>query len=112
MGKTILLTGATDGIGYQTAEKLLGEDHRVLAHGRNPAKLDKVQSELGSVGTIETFSADLSELSQVKRMADEIKLKHTGIDVLIKNAGVFKLKNPLAENGLDQRFLVNTIAPS
>ncbi len=105
--KKILITGATDGIGLETARKLKSLGHELLIHGRNPEKLDRIGAELSSP----TFQADLSELSQVKKLAKEV-LEHTkSLDILINNAGVYKTKNPKAKNGMDIRFVVNTLSP-
>lgn len=109
MKKTILITGATDGIGLETA-KLLGADGQsLLLHGRSPDKLDAANAVLPD--TVETYLADLSDLSQVAALAESVRTNHRCIDVLINNAGVFKAANPLTPGGLDVRFIVNTIAP-
>ncbi len=110
--KTILLTGATDGIGLATARLLAAKGHRVLLHGRNPAKLETVQSELAaSGGNVEGYLADLSRISEVEALARSVADSHQTIDVLINNAGVFNAPDPVTRDGLDIRFVVNTIAP-
>jgi len=114
MIKTILITGATDGIGLVTAKLLASEGHSLLIHGRSPEKLDKVKKELtaiSNVSEIKTYKADLSVISEVKALAETIKSEHTKLDVLINNAGVFKVSQPITQDGLDLRFVVNTIAP-
>ncbi|MDF1737888.1 MAG: SDR family NAD(P)-dependent oxidoreductase [Verrucomicrobiales bacterium] len=114
MKKTILITGSTDGIGLETARRLAAEGHHLLLHGRNPAKLEETQETLSAISgseEIETFRADFSRLAEVGELAEAITEKHERIDVLINNAGVLKTPNPIAENGLDMRFVVNTIAP-
>ncbi len=114
MPKTILLTGATDGIGLETAKKLASLGHTLLLHGRSQQKLLQAKElieALYSSAKIDTFLADLSELKQVVELTNQIKAKYSHIDVLINNAGVFKIANNLGEGGLDVRFLVNTIAP-
>ncbi len=105
--KTILITGATDGIGLETAKKLKSLGHIVIIHGRNPEKLKKVSSEL----EVEFFKADFSNLSEVNAMADEILEKYKSLDVLINNAGVFKTSKPRTNDGYDVRYVVNTFAP-
>ena len=114
MKKTILLTGASDGIGLETAKILAQEGHHLLIHGRSEAKVQKVKETLLSMNeeeNIESYVADLSKLDEVQNFADEVLKKHTKLDVLINNAGVFKTPNSITADGLDVRFVVNTIAP-
>ena len=109
MSKTILVTGATDGIGLLTAKKLAAAGHRVLLHGRSADKLARAAKEIG--GNTETYTADLSSLEQTAAFADEVHAKHDNLDALINNAGVLKLPNPVTSSGIDARFVVNTLAP-
>ncbi len=112
MGKKILLTGATDGIGYETAMKLLAAGHDLLLHGRSATKLESVADEAESLsGSVECFVADLSNIDSVYRLAEEVAQRHDHLDVLINNAGVFKAAKTTTSDGLDVRFAVNTIAP-
>lgn len=111
MSKIILITGATDGIGLETAKKLVEQGHRVLLHGRNPEKLRKVEAELSKLGTVESYVADLSDLAAVKSLAQAVTKKHQSLDVLVNNAGVLKTPNSITSDGLDVRFAVNTVAP-
>jgi len=110
MQKTILLTGATDGIGLETAIMLVAKGHHVLLHGRNPAKLKAVEQSLKS-DQVETYVTDLSKLGQVETLASQVISKHDSLDVVINNAGIFKTSTPITDDGLDVRFAVNTIAP-
>ena len=105
--KTILITGATDGIGLETARKLKSLGHKLIVHGRNSGKLKKVAAELDA----DYFRSDLSNLSEVREMADSILSKYDNIDILINNAGVFKTQNPRTNDGYDIRYVVNTFAP-
>ncbi len=114
MSKTILITGSTDGIGLEAAKLLVAQGHRVLVHGRNRAKLDDVLSELATLGEgqrVEGYVADLSRLADVDALARQVAEKHGRLDVLINNAGVFRVGDPRTEAGLDVRFMVNAIAP-
>ncbi|WP_372367648.1 SDR family NAD(P)-dependent oxidoreductase [Candidatus Uabimicrobium sp. HlEnr_7] len=111
MTKTILITGATDGIGFETAKVLVEQGHHVLLHGRNPEKLQKVETELGKLGLVKSYVADLSDLKAVRSLAKTIAEKHQSLDVLINNAGVLKTPNAITADGIDVRFAVNTIAP-
>ena len=110
MSKTILITGSTDGIGLETAKLLSSQGHRVLLHGRSPRKLEKAKESV-SGENVATLLADLSERDQVKALAEKVIKEHHDLDVLINNAGVFKVPSPRTEGGLDLRFVVNTIAP-
>lgn len=109
MSKTILMTGATDGIGLETAKQLAANGHRMLLHGRSTDKLDAALQAVG--GTSETYQADLSHLNQVDALASEIAGKHSQLDVIINNAGVLKAPVTRLTNGRDIRFVVNTFAP-
>ncbi|MEO1280862.1 MAG: SDR family NAD(P)-dependent oxidoreductase [Pseudomonadota bacterium] len=114
MIKTILITGSTDGIGLETAKLLVSKGHRVLLHGRNPAKLKATQESLSASpesDTVEAYTADHSRIADVETLAKAVTAKHAKLDVLINNAGVYAVSDPVAENGLDVRFVVNVLAP-
>lgn len=109
MTKTILITGATDGIGLLTAKALADQGHTILLHGRNPTKLEAAAAEVG--GKSKSYIADLSNLQDVEAMAQQILAKHAQLDVLINNAGILKSPKTRTDEGLDIRFVVNTLAP-
>lgn len=114
MTKKILITGATDGIGLETAKMLVTAGHTVLLHGRNTTKLtavEKMLSNLPGGDNIESYPADLSRMADVEALARSVAANHQTLDVLINNAGVFKTSAPVTADGLDVRFVVNTIAP-
>ncbi len=109
MSKTILITGATDGIGFETAKMLAAEGNTILLHGRNKDKLQSVALQIGR--DTQTYLADMSSLDDVDQMAKAILKKHDKIDIIINNAGIFKTPVTTTKDGLDTRFMVNTIAP-
>lgn len=114
MSKTILITGATDGIGLETAKLLRSEGHNLLLHGRNDGRLAAARDSIAAIGgpgRIRTYRADLSSIGALQRFAREIKENEPALDVLINNAGVFAMEDPVTSDGLDARFAVNTIAP-
>lgn len=114
MSKTILITGATDGIGLATARYLAEAGHRLLIHGRDTKKLAERQAMLSGLQgavPVSTFCADLSRLDEVARMAAEVQDACDHLDVLINNAGVYATRGKRAQNGWDTRFVVNTLAP-
>lgn len=110
---TILLTGATDGIGLEAATRLAAAGCDLLIHGRNPAKLDEASRQIGAArsGRVERWQADLSRLADVDALATALAERPGTIDVVINNAGVFRSPEPTTVDGLDVRFAVNTIAP-
>ncbi|MEO0603902.1 MAG: SDR family NAD(P)-dependent oxidoreductase [Myxococcota bacterium] len=110
--KTILITGSTDGIGFEAARRLLDGGHRVVLHGRSADKLAaRRQALAGPHGTPDGYVADLSDLDQVAQLAETVATEVPSLDVLINNAGVFHHPAPRLANGIDIRFVVNTIAP-
>ena len=114
MSKTILITGATDGIGFEAAKQLAKLGHHLLIHGRNSDKLSSVKHRLIEVNpsaVIETCLCDLSDLLQVKQWIQRLVSSTTTLDIVINNAGVFKVQPSKTEAGLDVRFVVNTLAP-
>lgn len=114
MKKTILITGATDGIGLVTAKLLAKQGHDLLIHGRSSSKLDDVAAQLSTIpnhGKISHFVADLSDLNAVVSLGKQVSESVEQLDVLINNAGVFKVPQTITAAGYDVRFVVNTIAP-
>ncbi|HAT86559.1 MAG TPA: oxidoreductase [Rhizobiales bacterium] len=112
MPKTILITGATDGIGLETARMLAKQGHVLLLHGRNQSKLDIVKEQLSdSPASLQIYRADLSDLSDVQALAKAIADDHKHLDILINNAGIYRTNKPRLQGGMDVRFMVNTIAP-
>ena len=109
MTKTILVTGATDGIGLLTAQKLAAAGHSVLLHGRSEEKLAIAAAKVG--GASGTYRADLSKMDDVKALAIASLADHETLDVLINNAGVLKASHARTDAGRDIRFDVNTVAP-
>lgn len=115
MTKTILITGSTDGIGLAAARELVARGQRVLLHGRDPMKLesahDRIAAEVRAEGVAGSYTADLSDLGAVERLARHVAEEHPELDVLINNAGVFRTAHPRTPEGRDVRFVVNVLAP-
>lgn len=112
--KTVLVTGATDGIGKQTALELARLGFLVLLHGRSPAKGEKTLAEIRAAAPgarLEYLNADLSVLDEVRRLAGEVLARAPRLDVLLHNAGVSMQERRLTADGLEITFAVNHLAP-
>ena len=115
MIKTILITGATDGIGKHLAKKLASEGHHIILHGRNPQKLELALQDVRTVslrGRVSNYLADFSKLDDVYRFVEEIKRDFRSIDVLFNNAGLYagKERKASAEN-VELTFMLSVLAP-
>jgi len=113
--KTILITGATSGIGRETARALAQQGHFVIIHGRNREKTQAICEELKletGNNNIDFVIADLLLLSDVKQMADTFKQNYNKLDVLINNAGaVFNKNQEKTAEGLEKTMTLNVFAP-
>ena len=113
--KTILITGATQGIGKVTALALAKQGHTLIIHGRNKAKLQAVAEEIKTAtgnDKVDAIVADLFSLADTKRMADEFKTRYNRLDVLINNAGAFLNKQrETALEGFEKTIALNLFAP-
>ncbi|TKD09955.1 SDR family oxidoreductase [Polyangium fumosum] len=112
--RIVLVTGATDGIGRQTALELLRRGARVLVHGRTTAKTNAVCEALAREShsnDLVPVAADLSSMSSVRALAAEVAGRVERLDVLLNNAGVFMHERKLTEDGFEMTFAVNHLAP-
>jgi retinol dehydrogenase 14 len=111
--KIILITGATDGIGRQTAHELASEGAKVIIHGRNKERLlkvvDAIKNETGN-SRVFGLTADFCSLAQVRMMANEIKNEFSSIDILINNAGTYSHQRQLTLDGYETQFQVNYLS--
>lgn len=113
-GKTCLITGATQGIGYETALGLAGMGAEVLLCGRDPQRAEEVVSQIKlATGNdkVSSFIADLGDLNAVRAMADAVKAQHKSIDVLINNAGGMRQFRSVTKSGHETVWGVNHLAP-
>lgn len=111
--KTILITGATDGIGKQTAIELIRMGARVIIHGRNndscEKAIDVIKQEI-KTSSVEYISCDLYSLAEMKKMSKIIIENYSKIDVLINNAGVYENEKVLTVDGYERTFVVNHLS--
>jgi NAD(P)-dependent dehydrogenase (short-subunit alcohol dehydrogenase family) len=107
---TILVTGATDGLGRALARELVARDHDVLVHGRSQQRIDATLAGLDS-SRARGYRADLSSLAAVRGLAGDVREREERLDVLVNNAGI-GAHGPREESGdgLELRFAVNYLA--
>ncbi len=105
--RTILLTGASDGIGAAAARQLAARGHRLLLVGRSPDRTAAVAREVGAAH----FVADFARLDDVRRLAREVSAATDRIDVLANNAGAILGRRTVTVDGNEATLQVNHLAP-
>jgi retinol dehydrogenase 12 len=110
---TILVTGATNGIGLETAKVLAQMGHSVLLHGRNERKGRAVVQQLRALGgeNVRFLQADFASLAQVRKLAAQINDSVPRLDVLVNNAGCGAMRRAVTVDGYEKTFAVNHLAP-
>lgn len=111
-GRTCLITGATNGIGKETAIELAKMGASVVLVARDERKGRAAQSELKerSGADSELLLADLASLADVRRLAEEYRSRHDKLHVLINNAGAYNSKRELSKDGYEMTIAVNHLA--
>ena len=109
---TIVITGATSGIGEATATQLAGKFQKLILIGRSTARAERIVSRINrdARSTAIFFAADFADLAQVRRAAEEIKDECKCIDVIIHNAGGRFETFAKTIDGFEQTFQVNHLA--
>jgi NAD(P)-dependent dehydrogenase (short-subunit alcohol dehydrogenase family) len=107
VSKTIVITGASDGIGAAAARRLAALGHRVVVVGRSEQKSRAVADPLGA----EWHTADFADLRSVRRLATELLAAHPRIDVLANNAGGVFGRRTMTADGFETTMQVNHVAP-
>jgi len=112
VGKLVVITGATSGIGYLTARKYASKGADIICVNRNPEKSEALKKELISEFAVKCdyIIADLSRLDEIHRVVKELSQLNTEIDVLIHNAGVYLTKRELTADGLEKVFVIQYLA--
>lgn len=109
-----LVTGATDGIGLQTAVELAKKGARVLVHGRTEKKAntaaDHVKSQVPGAKVVPVWG-DFGRLAEVRALAAQVQQAAPVLDVLVNNAGVFMKERTLTADGYETTLQVNHLAP-
>jgi retinol dehydrogenase 12 len=113
-GKTALVTGATSGIGRETALALAGQGFRVVIVGRRTGETERTAAwltERTGNRKIGHLVGDLASQSEVRRIADEFKATDGRLDVLVNNAGAVFREWQLTADGVERTWAVNHLAP-
>lgn len=112
---TVLVTGATDGLGRAVAERLAVEGATVLIHGRDPERLKAAEADiemLAGADRVRTYQADFASLSQVQDMADQVLRDEPELHALVNNAGIGygNGEREQSADGHELRFAVNYLS--
>jgi NAD(P)-dependent dehydrogenase (short-subunit alcohol dehydrogenase family) len=115
--RTVFVTGATDGLGRALALNLAAKGARLVVHGRDSERLDRLRSELTQPERLPpvVVRADLASLAQVRELAEEVRNRAVSIDVLVNNAGIGPVgpdgpERQTSVDGHELRFAVNYLA--
>ncbi|MEA2976101.1 MAG: hypothetical protein QOF19_1621 [Alphaproteobacteria bacterium] len=115
-GKTVLITGSTDGVGRYVAAKLAAAGAKVLIHGRDRDRAKTLAGEIRRAGHGEAvfYQADLSSLAGARQLAEAVSADHKRLDVFISNAGIGSrtqgAERRQSADGYELRFAVNYLS--
>jgi NAD(P)-dependent dehydrogenase (short-subunit alcohol dehydrogenase family) len=115
-GKTVLVTGSTDGVGRYVAAQLAAAGARVLIHGRDRERAKTLADEIRRYGRGEAifYQADLSSLAGTRQLADAVLADHKRLDLFISNAGIGSQnqgpQRQTSADGYELRFAVNYLS--
>ena len=112
--KIILITGATSGIGFQTALALAKMGAQVIITGRSQKTAEEAVANIKSASgntRVDFLLANLSAQKNVHALAEQFKAQYERLDVLINNAGLAASKKELTEDGLESDFAMNVVSP-
>jgi NAD(P)-dependent dehydrogenase (short-subunit alcohol dehydrogenase family) len=115
-GKTVLITGSTDGVGRYVARNLAAAGAKVLIHGRDKMRAGTLADEIRRAGYAAPvfYQADLSSLAETRQLAEAVLAEHKRLDVFISNAGIGSQNQGPARqtsaDGYELRFAVNYLS--
>ena len=115
-GKTVLITGSTDGVGRYVAAQLAADGAKVLIHGRDASRAETLVDEIkrGGHEAPTFYQADLSSLAGARQLANAVMAEHQRLDVLVSNAGIGSRTSGAGRgesaDGYELRFAVNYLS--
>ena len=114
VGRTVLVTGGTAGIGRATAEGLVLQGARVGIVGRHPDRTAQAAAEIAALrpgAQVDPFAADVSSQAEVRRLASDVLERYARLHVLVNNVGGTWATRQVTVDGLERTFAVNHLAP-
>lgn len=115
-GKTVLITGSTDGVGRYVASRLAAEGAKVLIHGRDASRAQMLIDEIVKAGHAAPafYQADLSSMAGTRQLAEAVRRDHERLDVFVSNAGIGSQNDgpqrQESADGHELRFAVNYLS--
>lgn len=108
--KTVVITGTTSGIGFETAKELNAKGNTIVMLNRNEEKSQEIKEKLPQPAQVEFIYCDLADLKSVKKAADEVKQKYEAVDTLINNAGGIIPERKMTGDGYELTFQMNQLS--
>jgi NAD(P)-dependent dehydrogenase (short-subunit alcohol dehydrogenase family) len=115
-GKTIFITGSTDGVGRYVALQLAAQGANLLIHGRDEARGNEVVDQITRAGKGKAafYQADLASLAEARKLADRVKTDHERLDIFVSNAGIGSRnmgpERRVSADGHELRFAINYLS--
>ena len=112
--KTILITGATSGIGLEAAVALARQGNRLVLVGRDQRKMNAAVDEVkrrAGVAAPDSWLCDFGSQAQIRKLAADVLAKYDRLDVLVNNAGLATRRREVTEDGIERTLAVNHLGP-
>jgi dehydrogenase/reductase SDR family member 12 len=113
-GRTVIVTGATSGLGRHAAQRFAGVGATVILSGRNHDKTEQVRAEIAAAtgsASLDVAIADMGHLDQVRALADSVASRHKRIDVLVHNAGALTAERHTNADGIEVTIASQVLGP-
>jgi NAD(P)-dependent dehydrogenase (short-subunit alcohol dehydrogenase family) len=113
-GKTVLITGATSGIGKAAAIELAKQGATIILHGRDARRLNTTREQVQKASQsnkVDTLLGDLAQKSAIYEMVKNFKTRYDRLDILINNAAIIPGRRKVTAEGIELQLMVNYLAP-